>query len=108
VVHVQPPVGVLREMVTLRVHLDDCGEADGPLRVVPGSHTELIQPEAVAGWRERVGERVLTARRGDVVVMRPLMLHASSQAVSPRSRRVLHLECARSPLAGGLRWRWWV
>jgi ectoine hydroxylase-related dioxygenase (phytanoyl-CoA dioxygenase family) len=38
VVHVQPPVRVLENMLTMRLHLDDCDEGNGPLRVLPGSH----------------------------------------------------------------------
>jgi hypothetical protein len=41
---------------------------------------------------------------GGVVVMRPLILHASSPAVSPSHRRVVHLEYAAEDLPGGLAW----
>ena len=33
--HVQPPVELLQQMVTVRLHLDDCDEANGALRVLP-------------------------------------------------------------------------
>jgi len=36
--HVQPPAGVLEKMLSVRVHLDDCGAENGALRVIPGSH----------------------------------------------------------------------
>jgi len=36
--HVQPPVSVLERMLSIRVHLDDCGESNGALRVLPGTH----------------------------------------------------------------------
>lgn len=36
--HVQPPVELLEQMLTIRLHLDDCDEENGALRVVPGSH----------------------------------------------------------------------
>lgn len=36
--HVHPPAGILEQMVTLRLHLDDCGPDHGPLRMLPGSH----------------------------------------------------------------------
>src|ERR1044072_5137920 len=38
ITHVQPPVAVLEHMLTLRVHLDDTSEANGALRVLPGTH----------------------------------------------------------------------
>src|SRR5579859_5606345 len=36
--HVQPPVSLLEQMLTLRLHLDDCDESNGALQVIPGSH----------------------------------------------------------------------
>lgn len=35
--HVQPPTSVLENMLTVRLHLDDADEANGALRVLPGS-----------------------------------------------------------------------
>src|SRR5262249_30460236 len=35
---VQPPDALLRSLVAVRLHIDDCGVDNGPLRVVPGSH----------------------------------------------------------------------
>ena len=45
VLYVQPPVAVLESLVAVRAHLDDCGSANGPLRVVPGSHRAICRPE---------------------------------------------------------------
>ena len=36
--HVEPPSEILSRMITLRAHLDDCGEENEPLLVAPGSH----------------------------------------------------------------------
>ena len=36
--------------------------------------------------------------------MRPLLLHASSIAIVPTHRRVIHLEYASQSLADGLEW----
>jgi len=36
--HVRPPVEVIERMVAVRIHLDDCGALNGPLRVVAGTH----------------------------------------------------------------------
>jgi hypothetical protein len=94
--HVQAPKAVLSRMVTLRLHLDDCGEDNGPLRVIPKSHVE----EGATG-----PETVVTARAGDALWMKPLLLHASSPARDPSHRRVLHLEFAPPDLLPeGLDW----
>ncbi|MEM7808251.1 MAG: phytanoyl-CoA dioxygenase family protein [Planctomycetota bacterium] len=104
VVHVQPPVEVLRRMVTVRIHLDDCFDDNGPLRVVPGHHHNLLDPAALDTAVAAGPERRLTGAAGSAVVMRPLTLHASSPAKSPSHRRVLHLEFSDASLDGGLRW----
>ena len=105
VVHVQPPRQVLENMVALRLHLDDCGADNGPLRVVPGSHREgkLSAAEIVVAGERREPE-TCEARRRDVLLLRPLLLHSSSPARRPGHRRVLHLEYAATELPGGLRW----
>jgi ectoine hydroxylase-related dioxygenase (phytanoyl-CoA dioxygenase family) len=108
VVHVQPRVSVLERMLAVRVHLDDCGEANGPLLVLPGSHgSGRLDAAAIRLWRERAAPVACVVCRGGIVLMRPLLLHASSPARAPGHRRVIHLEFAADPLPGGLRWAEW-
>lgn len=104
--HVQPPAELLACMITLRLHLDETHKGNGALRVIPGSHREgKLDAEAVAKWRFAQAEVVCEASPGDVLRMRPLLLHASSKAVHPGHRRVIHLEFAsRSLLPKELRW----
>jgi ectoine hydroxylase-related dioxygenase (phytanoyl-CoA dioxygenase family) len=109
VTHVQPPVDFLARMLTLRAHLDDCGPENGPLRVVPGSHvSRRIDPQEISEWCRERGERMVTLGRGEALLMRPLLLHASSEAITPAHRRVIHLEFAAEDLPCGLEWhgRW--
>ncbi|MBV9852530.1 MAG: phytanoyl-CoA dioxygenase family protein [Armatimonadetes bacterium] len=103
--HVQPPAALLERMLTVRLHLDDCGEDNGPLRVLPGSHRHgRLDAEAIQEWRARVPEVTCPVPRGGALLMRPLLLHASSDAQTPRHRRVIHLEFAAEGLPGGLEW----
>jgi len=103
--HVRPPIGVLEGMLTLRVHLDDCDGSRGPLRVVPGSHLGgRLGAEATRDWLERVAAVDCLVPLGGVILMRPLLLHASSAAIAPARRRVIHLEYAAEPLPGGVDW----
>ncbi|MBI2929037.1 MAG: phytanoyl-CoA dioxygenase family protein [Verrucomicrobia bacterium] len=105
VVHVQPPAEVLEKMLTVRVHLDDCDESNGPLQVLPGSHRAgKLSAEEIRAWRARVPAVTCCVSRGGAVLMRPLLLHASSPARQPAHRRVVHLEFAAGPLPGGLEW----
>lgn len=105
VVHVQPPVEVLQRMLTLRWHLDDCGVDNGPLRVLRGSHAHgRLDDHAIETWKRKGQEVTCLLRRGGVLLMRPLLLHASSPAKNPGHRRVIHIEYAVGSLPGGLRW----
>lgn len=102
--HVEPPHEVFERMLTLRLHLDDCGLENGPLRVLPGSHRGGWLDEQIDDWKRTAPEVVCTVPAGGVVVMRPLLLHASSAAGTPSHRRVLHIEYAAADLPGGLEW----
>jgi ectoine hydroxylase-related dioxygenase (phytanoyl-CoA dioxygenase family) len=103
--HVQPPADVLESMLTVRLHLDDCGDENGPLRVIPGSHTHgILESEELQRIRTSRESFACTAKAGDALLMRPLLLHASSPAKAPAHRRVLHLEWAAATLPFGLEW----
>lgn len=99
---VQPPVSLLEQLVAIRVHLDDCAAADGPLRVVPGSHRQgRIVPAALS----RPDTVACIAEKGAVLALRPLLLHASSKSAGTSRRRVLHFVFGPATLSHGLRWR---
>lgn len=90
--YARPPLPVLEELVAVRLHLDPCGPTNGPLRVCPGSHLHgLIPSQDCAPWASAHGEEPALAEPGEAILMRPLLLHASSQATEPGHRRVLHL-----------------
>ena len=103
--HTQAPASLLERMVTLRLHLDDCDESNGALRVLPGSHRGgKLATKAIEEWKDRGRIEQCLARAGDALLMRPLLLHASSSADSPKHRRVIHLEFAADQLPDGLAW----
>lgn len=105
---VQPPAEILSRMLAVRVHLDDCGADNGPLRVIPGSHRDGWLDDSIEEWKARVPAVTCLAESGGIVTMCPLLLHASSRAESPHHRRVIHIEYANEELPGGLEWRWRV
>ena len=77
--HVFPPATILEQMVALRCHLNACGVANGSLRVLPGSHCEgKLNPEVIQRWRQRVSEFMCCVGIGGVLIVGPLLLHASS------------------------------
>jgi ectoine hydroxylase-related dioxygenase (phytanoyl-CoA dioxygenase family) len=104
IVHVQPPAEVMAGILAIRLHLDESGLDNGPLRVVPVSHRQgRLSAEQVAGWPKE-DSVTCTVPRGGALIMRPLLLHASSACATPKSRRVIHLEFASAELPHGLIW----
>lgn len=95
VVHVQPPSEVLESIVTLRLHLDDTPEENGALWCVPKSHSTGRLPHAQVSEVVKQSEpQCYSCLAGDVLLMKPLTLHASKRAVNPAQRRVIHVEFA--------------
>lgn len=96
--HAQAPEPLLERMLTIRLHLDETGRDNGALRVLAGSHRHGRLPDADSESFRKVAEAceeiLCEAAPGDVLLMRPLLFHASSKAVAPAHRRVIHLECA--------------
>lgn len=102
---VRPPLDVLRSLVAVRLHLDDCGVDDGPLRVIPGDSQHTILPdEAIAALRATETAVTCLASAGDALLLRPLLLHASSKGRGGSRRRVLHFVFGPAELPLGLRW----
>jgi len=102
---VQPSVSFLERMLAIRVHLDDCDQRDGALRVVPGSHMMgRLDSSAALRVRSDRGEVHVSVPRGGAMLMRPLLLHASSKISANNPRRVLHFVFASAIPPDGLRW----
>jgi hypothetical protein len=100
--HVEAPEELLAWMLTARIHLDDMTDENGALRVVPGSHRFYHASDDTP--RPPVS---VHCSAGDVLLMRPLLTHASGHCrpETRRHRRIVHLECAPSPaLPDGYEW----
>jgi ectoine hydroxylase-related dioxygenase (phytanoyl-CoA dioxygenase family) len=96
--HVEAPEWLLEQMVTLRLHLDDITDENGPLKVVPGSHR----------GDEKQSFVTILGPRGDVLMMRPLLSHCSNRSKegTSRHRRILHFEFAGvEELPDGYEWQ---
>ena len=105
VLHVQPPAAILEHMLFVRLHLDNCGEENGALRVIPKSHLQGRIPEnEILSIRHSSPERICEVALGGALLMRPLLLHASSPSRVPGHRRVIHLDFASVQLPSGMRW----
>lgn len=98
-VYSHAPAKVLAQVLALRVHLDDSGRDNGPLRVLPGTHhLGVLNGDQIHELATRIGDVDCVVDRGGVVAMRPLIVHASSKSKGETPRRVLHIEFAASEL----------
>jgi ectoine hydroxylase-related dioxygenase (phytanoyl-CoA dioxygenase family) len=104
IVHVQPAVDILSRILAIRLHLDESGADNGPLRTIPGSHKHGRLSSKQVSTHERVDCVVCMVPRGGALLMRPLLLHASSACSVPKPRRVIHLEFSADELPQGLSW----
>ncbi len=102
--HIQPPTTILEQMLTVRIHLDKCDRSNGALKVIPGSHCQGRLTTAQIDLWKQTPAISCDLDVGGVLLMRPLLLHASSLATIPTHRRVIHLEYANCELPGGLEW----
>jgi ectoine hydroxylase-related dioxygenase (phytanoyl-CoA dioxygenase family) len=105
VAHVQSPTEVLNQMVTVRVHLDPCPAENGALRVMPGSHRlGRIDQNRASEFVDEKRAAICEVQPGAALVMRPILLHASSTAQMATHRRVLHFDFAAVTLPNNLEW----
>ena len=106
VAHVEASGELLEAMLTVRIHLDDVTEMNGPMRVVPGSH---LTGKSMA--IDETQRRSVLVQKGDVLLIRPLVAHASaaSHPDNQNHRRILHLEFAGwSELPDGYAWHTFI
>ena len=90
--YARPPESVLNQLLAVRLHLDDCDETNGPLRVSVGTHlVGIIKTAEIPEQLASHGETTCLAKKGEALLLRPLTLHASSKATEPKNRRILHL-----------------
>lgn len=99
--YVEPPFDVLDRMIALRIHLDDCPAGNGALEVVPGTHRSRL-PDADMRAFSPADFQTCAAQRGDVLLMKPLLVHRSASSTAAAHRRVLHVLYG-GELPGGLK-----
>jgi hypothetical protein len=103
--HVEPAFEIMAGMVTVRIHLDDCGVDNAPLLIAPGSHRiGRVPAKDAAAHAERLGRMACLADPGDVWLYATPILHASERAGMPAQRRVVQVDYAAIGLPGGLEW----
>jgi ectoine hydroxylase-related dioxygenase (phytanoyl-CoA dioxygenase family) len=100
---VQPPLNILHNSVTIRIHLNNTDEGNGALKVIPGSHLkDIYRPETI-DW-ENETEHTCSVNAGGIMLMRPLLLHASNRTTNNKPRKVIHIEFSNAELPEEINW----
>ena len=103
--HVEPPFGLIENMLTARIHVDPVSPANSPLLIAPGSHRlGRIEESEIDEAVERCGTVACLAEMGDVWLYRTAILHASEPTRSAAGRRVLQVDFSCDDLPGELDW----
>jgi ectoine hydroxylase-related dioxygenase (phytanoyl-CoA dioxygenase family) len=100
---VQPPVNLLQDNFTIRIHLDDTDKGNGALKVIPGSHLKNIYRVGNIDWQTE-SETYCNVKAGGIMIMRPLLMHASNRTITNKRRRVIHIEFSKTDLPQGINW----
>ena len=99
VIYAHAPAAALRQVLALRVHLDDSTAQNGPLRVLPGTHTlGVLSDDEIHQLATDIPAVDCLVAAGGILAMRPLVVHSPSKSQAQYPRRVLHIEFAPSPV----------
>ena len=98
---VQPPLEILKNIFTIRIHLDDTNEQNGALKVIPGSHNKNIYRPETIDWSIET-EISCNVNKGGIMIMKPLLLHSSGRTTNNKKRRVIHIEFTNQELPAEL------
>ena len=100
---VQPPLNILENIFTIRIHLDETNSENGALKVIDKSHSKgIYRPENI-DWENEI-ETICDVEKGGIMIMKPLLLHGSNRTTNNRKRRVIHIEFSNQELPKELNW----
>jgi ectoine hydroxylase-related dioxygenase (phytanoyl-CoA dioxygenase family) len=100
---VQPPLDFLKNIYTIRIHLDHTDEFNGALKIISESHLkDIYRPEHI-NWKVET-EITCNVSEGGIMIMKPLLLHSSSKTTNNKKRRVIHIEFSNQELPDEIEW----
>lgn len=100
---VQPPKEILEDNFTIRIHIDKTTKDNGALKVINKSHSKgILRIENMDFEKEK--ETICEVEKGGIMIMKPLLFHASNKTTNNERRRVIHIEFSKQQLPKGLEW----
>lgn len=100
---VQPPKEILEDNFTIRIHIDTTTKDNGALKVINNSHSKGILRIGNLDF-ENEKETICEVEKGGIMIMKPLLFHASNKTTNNERRRVIHIEFSKQELPSGLEW----
>ena len=98
---VQPPAAILEKNFTIRIHIDKTTKENGALKVINNSHSKgIFRVENL----EIENETICEVEKGGIMIMKPLLFHASNKTTNNERRRVIHIEFSNQELPSELEW----
>jgi ectoine hydroxylase-related dioxygenase (phytanoyl-CoA dioxygenase family) len=83
--------------------LDDTDQNNGALKVVAGSNLKGIRRAESIDWSQQ-REAICEVAKGGVMIMQPLLMHASEKTTNNKRRRVVHIEFSSTILPQEIDW----
>ncbi len=100
---VQPPKEILEQNFTIRINKDNTTKENGALKVVNKSHRKgIVRTESIIVENEI--ETICEVEKGGIMIMKPLLFHASNKTTNNERRRVIHIEFSNIKLPRELEW----
>ena len=100
---VQPPVDILENICTIRIHLDDTDANNGALKVIAASHTQGVVRSDEFDTQNKDAD-ICSLQAGGIMLMKPLLFHSSARTNNDKRRRVIHLELSDKALHEDMQW----
>ncbi|STO15261.1 Phytanoyl-CoA dioxygenase (PhyH) [Flavobacterium hibernum] len=100
---VQPPKEILEDNFTIRIHIDTTTKDNGALKVINNSHSKGIVRIENLNFESET-ETICEVKKGGIMIMKPLLFHASNKTTNNERRRVIHIEFSKQQLPSGLEW----
>lgn len=100
---VQPPKDILEKNFTIRIHIDKTTKDNGALKVINNSHSKGIYRVENMDFKNEK-ETICEVEKGGIMIMKPLLFHASNKTTNNERRRVIHIEFSNIELPNGLDW----
>jgi len=74
-----PPDEILKNIFSIRIHLDDTDTRNGVLKIVPGSHNKRLSIEEIRTTTKNCVPYSCEVPAGGIQLMKPILLHSSAK-----------------------------